>query len=125
MKLKKYYDERTKNLAVASFCTCVCFAAGAPAGTVQNIAIAESTDIDISVGYYSEMVKTIGSIVAAIFFHPVYQLIGIKVTALLSTVLVTGNYWVMIWIVNKYMLWSCSMWNGLGRFVGFVAHGCD
>ncbi|XP_063682418.1 uncharacterized protein LOC134817212 [Bolinopsis microptera] len=114
MNLKNCCDERTKNLVVASFCMSLCMFAGAPAGTVQNIALAESTDIDLSVGYHSEVVKTVAGIVAAIIFHPVHNLIGIKVTALLSTVLVTGNYWVMVWIVNKYMLYFGAALCGMG-----------
>ena len=114
MNLKNFCDERTKNLVLASFCMCLCIFASGPAVTVQNIALAESTDIDLSVGYYCEVVKMAVSIVTSICFHPIYKLIGIKVTVLLSTVLVTGNYWVMIWIVNKYMIYFGAGLTGIG-----------
>ena len=113
-------DDRAKNLLGASISMGLVVMAAAPATVVQNIALAESTDIDLMAGYYSEVARLSMSIIAAVLFHPVYQVIGIKFTALISTFLVTGSYWPMIWIVNKYVVYLGAAISGVGTGIMWV-----
>ena len=114
-KLKSVcFNENNKNMAVAAISMSLCIMSSLPAGVIQNIALAESTDLDLVSGYYAESFKVAFSIIAAVFFNPIYNLIGIKLTALISTLLVTGTYWVMIWIVSKQMLYFGAALTGLG-----------
>ena len=106
--------ERTKNMVLASLCMCLCIMAASPASSVQNIALADSTNIDLVVGYYSEIVKYSACILAGFIFHPFYKLAGIKITAAVLTILLTGTYWSMIWIVNEYTIYLGSFLSGLG-----------
>jgi MFS family permease len=93
---------------------CLVVMAGAPAQTVQNVALGESTEIDLKVGYYAAVVKMVVCILIAGVFHSVYNLIGIKATAAIATVLATGSYWPMIWIVNKYVIYLGAGISGIG-----------
>lgn len=85
-----------------------------PAAAVQNIALAESSDIDLNVGYYSEIVKYVASIVVGFIFYPFYKWTGIRVTAVVATLLVTGLFWTMIWIVNEYVIYFGAFLTGIG-----------
>lgn len=114
MGLHMCCDERTKNLVVASVCMSMCMMAAYPAASVQNVALAESTDIDLNVGYYSEIVKYVGCILVGFVFHPFYKLVGIKVTAATTGLLLTGGFWVMIWIVNEAFIYFGYFLSGLG-----------
>ena len=88
--------------------------AAAPAILIQNIALAESSDIDLSVGYYSEVLRASMGIVTCLLFYPVYKKIGVKATAMVSTILITGNYWTMIWIVNEGLIYLGAAISGMG-----------
>ena len=114
MALQLCCDERTKNLIVASVCMSMCMMAVYPASSVQNVALAESTNIDLNVGYYSEIVKYVACILVGFIFHPFYKLVGIKVTAATTILLITGGFWVMIWIVNEAVIYFGYFLSGLG-----------
>ena len=114
MKIKWNWNERTRNILTCSFCMCLSVMASAPATLIQNIALAESSDIDLSVGYYSEVLRFSMGIVTCLLFYPVYKKIGIKAIAMVSTILVTSTYWTMIWIVNEGLIYLGAAISGMG-----------
>ena len=114
MKIKWNWNKRTRNILTSSFCMCLSVMAAAPAILIQNIALAESSDIDLSVGYYSEVLRSSTGIITCLLFYPVYKKIGIKVVAMVSTILITAAYWTMIWIVNEGLIYLGAAISGMG-----------
>ena len=110
--MKLHYND--KNIAVSCVVIGLFYMALGPAETVQNIALVESSDIELKVGYYSEIVKYVGAILAGFVVHPLYKWAGIKVTAIVMTLLGTGLYWAMIWIVNAYVIYLGAFLTGVG-----------
>ena len=114
MVIKLCCTEGTKNILVVSISMGLVYMALHPATSVQNIALAESTDIDLKVGYYASIFKTAGSILAGFVVQMVYQSIGLKLTFGLVILLITGGYWPMIWIVNEYVIYAGEFLSGIG-----------
>ena len=114
MKRISCCDVRTQNLLIASIAMMICVMAGTPSAALQNIALAESTDLAIQVGYYSEIVGVIGSIIMGFIFPVVYRFLGIKLTTTLTIIITTAYYWTMIWVVNEYLIYLGGFLAGLG-----------
>ena len=108
------FNEHTKNIIVTCVCVFLCLLANAPAGAIKNVALAESTDIELMVGYYVDAAYSAMAVVMCAFFHPVYKVIGIKATAMITVVFYGASFWTMIWIGNKYVLFLGSMIAGMG-----------
>ena len=108
-------NEKLKNVLIISFVMCLTFSALYPAGAVQNIALEETSDIPLTVGYYSAIIQNIGSMVTALVFQFLCNRLGLKLTVGLATILVTGSYWPMIWITNQYVIYAGEFLSGIGR----------
>ena len=108
------YNERTKNIVVTIVCLFLCMVSEAPSGAIKNVALAESADFDLIFGYYIDAVGSAMAVVMCAIFHPVYEVIGIKATAVLTLLLYGVWYWTMIWIGNKYMVFVGSIIAGMG-----------
>ena len=114
MKKISCCDVRTQNLLIASIAMMICVMAGTPSAAVQNIALAESTDLAVQVGYYSEIAGTIGSIIMGFIFPVIYRFLGLKLTTTLIIIISTAYYWTMIWVVNEYLIYLGGFLAGLG-----------
>lgn len=110
--MKKW--ENSKNILVTSICGFLAVLPTAPSTAVLNIALAESSNIDLMVGYYSEAVKYALAIVGCLLYYPLYKLVGLRVTGLICMVLQSGLSWTMIWISNKEMVYLGAAITGLG-----------
>ena len=108
-------DDSTKNIVIASLAMSICAMAATPAGAVQNIALAESTEIGLNVGYYTEVSGVVAVLSIGVCFSVFYKLIGIKLAATLAVLLTTGYYWTMIWIVNQYLMYFGGFLSGMGH----------
>ena len=108
-------DDSTKNIVIASVAMSICAMAATPAGAVQNIALAESTEIGLNVGYYTEVSGVVAVLFIGVCFSVFYKLIGIKLAATLAVLLTTGYYWTMIWIVNQYLMYFGGFLSGMGH----------
>ena len=107
-------NERIKNVLVVSITMGLVYMSFFTATALQNIALAESSDIELQVGYYAAIAKTVGSIVVGFVFQIVYQRLGLKLTSGLFILLCTSCYWPMIWIVNQYVIYAGEFLSGLG-----------
>jgi hypothetical protein len=58
--------------------------------------------------------------VNALIFQFVYNRLGIKLTAGLSMLLITGAHWPMIWITNQYPIYIGEFLSGVGRGAGWI-----
>ena len=113
-------DEKLKNILVVTFAMGLVYSAVFPAVAVQNITLAESSDIPLTVGYYAAIVHNVGSMLNALVFQFVYNRVGIRWTAGLSMVLITGAHWPMIWITNQYVIYAGEFLSGIGRGAGWI-----
>ncbi|XP_063691548.1 uncharacterized protein LOC134823881 [Bolinopsis microptera] len=113
-------NEKLKNVLITGIAMGISFSAVFPAGAVQNIALEETSDIPLTVGYYSAIIQNIGSMVTALVFQFLYNRLGLRLTAGLSIVLTTGSYWPMIWITNQYVIYAGEFLSGIGRGAGWI-----
>ena len=58
--------------------------------------------------------------VTALVFQFLYNRLGLKLTVVLATILVTGSYWPMIWITNQYVIYAGEFLSGIGRGAGGI-----
>ena len=114
MGVKICCGEGAKNILIIGISLGMVHMVNFPATSVKNIALEESTDIDLKVGYYAEIFKTVGSVLVGFMFPIVYQSIGIKLTFGVSIFLTTGSYWPMIWNVNEYVIYAGDFLSGIG-----------
>lgn len=110
-------SKRARNIALACLCIFLSRMANGPATSVQNVALDESTEINLNVGYYVEIVKYGLAIIAGLFFYPVYRTLGIKLTALLTVLLYGAQFVVMIWVVNEWLIY-------IGYILAGIGNGC-
>ena len=120
MGVKLCCSEGAKNILIISISLGLVHMVNFPATSVQNIALAESTEIDLKVGYYAAICKTVGSILVGFVLQIVYQSIGIKLTFGLFIFLIIGSYLPMIWIVNEYVIYAGEFLAGLGMGATWV-----
>ena len=114
------YDEKKKNIILGCIVAGMCLMAGNLSASIQNITFADSSDLDLKVGYWSEIVKYIAQVLVAFVFHAVKDFSGIKITAATSTLFMTGNYWTMIWIVNEHVIYLGAFLAGIGWGVFWI-----
>ena len=113
-------NEKLKNIVLVSIGMGLIYSAVFPANAVQNIALAESSDISLTVGYYAAIVNNVGSILTAFVFQFVYNRLGLKLTIALSMFIITGAHWPMIWVTNQYLIYVGEFLSGVGRGFGWI-----
>lgn len=110
-----YTDVKIRNIVVACILVAIMSATITPASAVQNIALADSTEVSLKVGYFSEIAGTTGSMVMGVLFSVLYKFMGLRIVTTLTMGLTSGYYWPMMWVVDTTLIYIGGFLAGSGR----------